>query len=116
LEAKVAFRFNDENERRMSGELLSELRGTVNRKCQSLKGHAIFSQLEASNLVATVGSHDSPASVITGGDIDVALGDIDTLVSLFSCKDCGKYVEAHQAAGKNLIGCKCGKKTLDWKE
>ena len=44
LEVKLPFRFNDKNERRMSGELLSELRATVNRKCPSLKGHASFAK------------------------------------------------------------------------
>jgi len=117
LDVKVSFRFNDENERRMSGELLSELRGTVSRKCPSLKGHAAFSNLEGSNLVATVGSHDNPGETITGGDIDVALADIDALTELFKCKDCGGYVEAdRQVSGQNKITCKCGKKELDWKQ
>jgi hypothetical protein len=81
-EVKTAFRYNDQNERRMTGELLSELRATVNRKCSDLKGDPIFSQLEGSNLIATVGSHDNSES-ITGGDIDVALGDIFALEKFF---------------------------------
>ncbi len=117
LEVKVAFRFNDENEGRMSGELLSELRATVNRKCPQLKEHASFANLEGSNLLATVGSHDNPAKAITGGDIDVALADIAALTDLFTCKDCGKYVEAKQhVPGQNKIACKCGKKQIDWKQ
>ena len=117
LEVKMAFRFNDENERRMSGQLLSELRATLNRKCPPLKGHKAFSNLEGSNLVATVGSHDNPSETITGGDIDVALADIDDLTDLFICKDCGRYVEAAcQNSGQNRITCKCGKKKLDWKQ
>jgi hypothetical protein len=53
LEVKLPFRFNDKNERRMSGELLCELRATVNKKCPPLKGHASFANLEGSNLVVT---------------------------------------------------------------
>lgn len=114
-DVKMAFRYNDQNERRMSGELLSELRSTVNQKCAELKGNPIFSQLEASNLVATIGSHDNPEP-ITGGDIDVALADIDKLAQLFSCQKCGRYVEAeNQLAGKGKITCRCGTKELDWK-
>ena len=117
LEVKLRFRFNDDNERRMSGELLSELRATVNRKCPPLRGDAAFSNLEGSNLVATVGSHDNPDETITGGDIDVALADIDALKDLFTCKDCGRYVEAErQLSGQNKITCKCGKKELNWKQ
>jgi hypothetical protein len=114
-EVKLAFRYNDQNERRMSGELLSELRSTVNYKCAELKGDSVFAQLEGSNLIATVGSHDNSES-ITGGDIDVALGDIATLDKLFSCVKCGRYVEARNiVAGKHKISCKCGCKELDWK-
>jgi hypothetical protein len=114
-DVKLAFRYNDQNERRMSGELLSELRSTVNRKCAELKGAAIFSQLEGSNLIATVGSHDN-VEAITGGDIDVSLSDIETLATLFSCARCGRYVEAKNVLpGKQKITCKCGGKELDWK-
>jgi hypothetical protein len=116
LGVKVAFRFNEENERRMSGELLSELRATVNGKCNSLKGHASFPNLEGSNFIANVGSHDNPRESITEADIDVALADIAALTDLFTCKDCGRYVEARRpVAGKAAITCKCGRKELDWK-
>jgi len=116
LQVKVAFRFNDENEHRMSGELLSALRSSLNSKCVSLKANPIFAQLEGSNLVATIGSHDNPADKITGGDIDVALKDIETLTGLFLCDECGSYVEVdREISGKNKISCRCGKKDLDWK-
>lgn len=115
IEAKTAFRFNDQNERRMSGELLSELRSTVNRKCPSLKGHRIFSDLEGSNLVVTIGSHDNPEA-IAGGDIDVALGDIEKLIGLFECNSCNRYVSAKSVvAGQHTITCKCGRMKLDWR-
>jgi len=115
LEVKVAFRYNDQNERRMSGELMSELRATVNRKCAELKGHEIFSHLEGSNLIATLGSHDNPET-ITGGDIDVALGDIAKLRSLFECQRCRRNVEAKNVVpGQNKISCKCGNKEIEWK-
>jgi recombinational DNA repair ATPase RecF len=117
LEVKLPFRFNDENERRMSGELLSELRATVNRKCPPLKGHASFANLEGSNLIVTVGSHDNPAQTVTGGDIDVALADIAALTDHFTCQDCGRCVEAkRQVPGQDKIACKCGKKQIDWKQ
>jgi len=117
LEVKLPFRFNDDNERRMSGELLSELRGTVSRKCASLKGHPIFQQLEGSSLVANVGSHDNPTEKVADGDIDVALADIDKLISLFKCPHCKRFVEAsRRLSGKDKISCKCGKTELDWKD
>jgi DNA repair exonuclease SbcCD ATPase subunit len=115
LEVKMAFRFNDQNERRMNGELLNELRSTINRKCASLKDHRIFSNLEGSNLVITIGSHDNPEA-IAGGDIDVALADIAMLRELFECKSCNRYVSATFAiAGHQTITCKCGQTKLDWR-
>jgi hypothetical protein len=117
LEVRVPFRFNEGNEQRMSGELLSDLRFTVNRKSPSLKGHVAFSNLEGSNLIATVGSHDNPSETISSGDIDVALSDIDALIHIFRCDGCGRYVEARrQVAGHDKITCKCGKKELEWKQ
>ena len=117
LEVKVAFRYNDENEHRMTGELLSELRATVNRKCPPLKGHSSFANLEGSNLIITVGSHDNPAATITGGDIDVALADIAAVTGHFTCESCGRYVEAgRKVPGQDKISCNCGKKEIEWKQ
>ncbi len=60
---------------------------------------------------------DNPAEPISDGDIDIALNDIDTLAALFTCSDCGKYVEAqHAVSGQNKITCKCGNTELGWKQ
>lgn len=115
LEVKMAFRYNDQNERRMTGELLSELRATINRKSPSLKGHPIFSHMEASSLVASVGSHDNPEAIV-GADIEVALSDLDELNKLFSCSECSRNVMAkNMVPGENSITCKCGKHKIDWR-
>jgi hypothetical protein len=115
LEVKMAFRYNEQNEQRMTGELLSELRSTVNRKSSALKGHQVFANLDASSLIATVGSHDNSKSIV-GADIDVALADIDELNKLFECADCNHYVTARNSvAGEGAISCKCGKHKIDWK-
>lgn len=115
LDVRVPFRFNDLNERRTPDELLSDLEGTINkRKCQQVKDHNIFPKLKASNLVSNIGSHDN-VEQISGGDIDVALEDIDTLVGMFTCKECKRLVNAKlNVPGKKVISCKCGKLMLDW--
>jgi RecF/RecN/SMC N terminal domain len=116
LGVKVAFLYNDRNERRMPGELLSALRATVNEKCTLLKGHAIFAKLEGSNVVGTTGSHDNPIA-LTEGDIDVALQDIDELEQLFRCGDCSGFVERERfVTGNGKIMCKCGRKEIAWKK
>ncbi len=115
LQVKMGFRYNDRNEDRMVGELLSELRSTVNDKAPCLKDHPIFKQIETSNLLGTKGSHDRPKEV-SKGDIDVAVEDIDKLEGLFTCEKCGQLVSRDwfiQAEKK--ITCRCGEKKLDWK-
>ena len=66
---KVAFRYNEINEQRMSQELLSELRSTLNKKCVTLRGPLAgpCPGLEASVLVTNVGSHDRPDMISDGG-------------------------------------------------
>jgi hypothetical protein len=115
LGVKVAFRFNDLNERRMSGELLSALRSTLNKHSSDLAKNPIFSNLNGSNLIVTVGSHDNPQPIVDD-DIDVALEDVDQLAALFSCSNCNQYIQADiTVPGENKISCRCGKSPLEWK-
>ena len=115
LQVKMAFRLNERNEERMTGELLSELRRTLNEKAPTIKDHPIFKQIETSNLLGTKGSHDRPKE-ISKGDIDIALEDIDKLEALFRCEECDHLVsrERHNEVEKKLT-CKCGKHAIDWK-
>jgi RecF/RecN/SMC N terminal domain len=116
LGVKVAFLYNDWNERRMPGELLGALRSTINQKCEPLKGHSIFSKLDGSNIVGTTGSHDNPID-IADADIDVALQDIDELEKLFRCEECGGFVEKERlVTADSRIMCKCGRKAVAWKK
>ncbi len=115
LEVKMAFRYNEHNEERMVGELLSELRRTLNEKNESIKDNPIFSRIETSNFLVTTGSHDRPQD-ISKGDIEVALEDIDALERLFLCTQCNTLVSRKRfmTAEKKII-CKCGELGLDWK-
>ena len=116
LGVKLAFRFNDENERRMGGELLSELRARLKKKSPDILQESVFSRLEACGLVATTGSHDS-GPVVSSGDIDTAYSDVRTLDALFFCEPCGKYVSVEGfVQHEKKIFCPCGKKWLNWKE
>ena len=116
LGVRVPFRFNERNEERTAGELLSDLRSTLNRKAPGLKDHPIFKQIETSNFLGTKSSHDRPKEV-SAGDIDVALEDIDKLEAEFRCAECGRLVETELLIpeGKK-IACRCGTKKLEWKE
>jgi hypothetical protein len=116
LEVKVAFRYNDENERRMSGELISELRSTLKKKSSATLSEPIFSRLEACNLVATTGSHDS-GPVLSTGDIAAVYEDILKFDGIFFCTACGRYVSvANYVNHEKKVFCNCGKKYIEWKE
>ncbi|MDV2495721.1 MAG: hypothetical protein RX316_05855 [bacterium] len=115
MQIKVGFLYNEENERRMCGELISEIEGTVNKKNESIKGNPIFSRLRTSAFVTNIESHDAPP-LVSEGDIQVVLDDIEAFESLFLCGDCNRYVsvELYDHAEKKAY-CKCKKKLLDWK-
>jgi hypothetical protein len=116
LEIKMAFRFNDQNERRMSGELLSELRSTLKKKSPGCLANPAFSRLETCSLVATTGSHDS-GPVLSSGDIATCCEDVLSFDDQFCCRECGAYVAAERFVGhENKAYCKCGKKYIEWKE
>lgn len=115
LEVKMKFLPDGLNERRMIGEMLSELRGKLNRERCNVKDAPILDRLATSSLITTRSSHDSPPFQ-SQGDIQQVMKDIDEFESLFLCPDCKKYVsiEYGDKAGKR-VKCKCGKKGLDWK-
>ncbi len=115
LQVKVAFRFNEINERRMADELISQLRATLNDKSSDIQKTQIFSDLAGSALIANLVSHDN-ADKIVGEDIDVLLEDIEKLVSLFMCEHCGHHIRADAVVpGAKAISCRCGKSQIPWK-
>ncbi len=114
LGAKVSFRYNEDNERRMAGELLSALRGKLNKEKCNKKDEPIFKRLATSSLVTSHTSHDSPPFE-SRGDVNVVREDIEELENHFFCPECKRYVGLEYAdkAGK-LVKCKCGEKELTW--
>jgi recombinational DNA repair ATPase RecF len=116
LEVKMAFRFNDQNERRMPGELLSELRSTLKKKSPETASHPTFSKLETSGLIATTGSHDS-GPVLSSGDIATCCEDVLSFDGQFYCLECETYVSVERYVNhEKKAYCRCGKKKIDWKE
>jgi len=116
LEVKMAFRFNDQNERRMPGELLSELRSTLKKKSPGTLSQPAFSKFETCSLIATAGSHDS-GPVLSSGDIATSCEDVLDFDDQFCRRECGTYVSLERfVSHENRIYCKCGKKMIEWKE
>jgi hypothetical protein len=115
LEVKVAFRFNETNEKRMSSELLSRLRATLYEKSPDLAKDKVFSDLAGSTLIANLDSHDNTFKIV-GGDIDVVVENLEKLSSLFNCAVCNRPIRANiPVPGEKAISCKCGKTKIPWK-
>lgn len=116
LDVRVAFRFNDRNERREVGELLSALRGTVNKKSSDVKSNAVWQRLETCGLLASKNSHH-PGIHLGKGEIQTIIEDIDKLQGLFLCPACGTYVSTKKFSQKDKqVYCSCGRKDLPWND
>lgn len=114
LQVRVAFRYNDVNEKRMPDELLSQLRSTLKSKSRATSELPIFSDLAGSALIANLDSHDNP-DPISNEDVDVLLEDIEKLTSLFICNACDQPVRADAVIpGDKKIACRCGALKLEW--
>jgi hypothetical protein len=114
LEAKLKFRYNDDNERRMAGDLLSALRGKLNKEKCDIKDAPIFKRIGTSSFVTSHTSHHSPPFE-SRGDINQVRKDIEELENLFFCHECHKCVCLEYAdKADKLVNCRCGKKKITW--
>ncbi|NUO07363.1 MAG: hypothetical protein HUU08_01590 [Candidatus Brocadia sp.] len=116
LEAKVRFRFNEDNENRMANELLSELKGKLkDRKCE-LKDQAVFERLNASMFLGNRTSHDSTFTESID-DLKMFYGDVMELEGLFRCDPCNNLISKKCYDNiESTIRCSCGKLKYNWKK
>jgi hypothetical protein len=117
LEAKTSFRFNDQNEKRMSDELLNELRSLINKKSNGLKAQmAIIDRVANSNVLGNLLSHDNLFAPKMG-DLKAFWSDVEGLEDLFNCRDCHTPISTKYFDNvNNRVRCKCGKLVYDWKK
>lgn len=115
LGVPVAFRFNDRNEERMSGELLPALRTYVKNTPLYAANRTLFNDLEASQFIGNQLSHDNTylSAPPQRADVELFLQDIRRLDSLFLCSTCGTYIATeHTPDSANRKRCKCGQLEL----
>lgn len=117
LEAKTSFRFNDQNEKRMSDELLNELRSLINKKSNTLKAQmVIIDRVANSNILGNLLSHDNLFAPKMG-DLKAFWNDMENLESLFNCQHCHAYVSTKYFDNVNSrVRCRCGKIAYDWEK
>lgn len=120
IEAKVAFRFDGQNEERMLSELLTSVQGTVNKHSPTdLKTkNNIDRILGMPMFIGNKTSHDDKFKENIS-DLEVFWDDVKQLVKTFYCGEekCKSFVAMKfYDTAKNQIRCKCGKVCYDWKK
>ena len=120
LEVKVKFLYNDANEDRMCYELLTELKGKMNKHAaQEMRDDQTLARLIASSFIGSKASHDSSFDP-TIGDLSGFWRDIRQLESMLccdeeSCKHRSVSLKYYDNVRKT-VNCGCGKLSYSWKK
>lgn len=119
IEAQVAFRYNEINEKRMAPELLDAVHSRISKKGNGLKDKANIQKLKGMPMfVANVTSHNNEFSESIE-DLATIWEDIEETIHVFYCEEenCRTFISVKYFDNvKNKIRCKCGKLTYDWKQ
>ncbi len=120
IEAGLAFRFNNKNEERMMNELLSSIKGRVNKQSPAdlRTKNNIDSILASPILIGNKTSHDNTFKENIN-DLDVFWEDVKKLIKTFYCSEakCKSFVAMKNFDNVNSkIRCNCGSVIYDWKK
>lgn len=115
IEAKVAFRFNEVNEKRMVSELLDSVQSKLKASIE-LKALADIPKIKGMPmLLGNTTSHDNEFQESIE-DLEVMWEDVKTLIHCFFCSDCNKFISIKYCDSvEKKIRCGCGKLSYDWK-
>ena len=116
IEAKVAYRNNDINEKRMAPELLDAVQSKLSKSSKELKTRADIPKIQRMPMfVGNTTSHDNKFQESIE-DLDAMWEDIKKLVNHFYCSDCDKFlsIKFYDRVDKK-IRCGCGKLKYEWK-
>ncbi|MDR4505612.1 MAG: AAA family ATPase [Candidatus Scalindua sp.] len=119
IEARVAFKYNGINEKRMASELLDAVHRQISKKGNGLKDKANIQKLKGMSMfLANITSHDNEFSESIG-DLAAIWEDVENTVQTFYCdeKKCKKFISIKYFDNvESKIRCGCGKLTYDWKK
>jgi DNA repair exonuclease SbcCD ATPase subunit len=116
LEAKVAYKNNDSNEKRVASELLDSLQNKVSKASPELKESADIPKIKGIPLLlGNVASHDNPFQESVE-DLEVVWEDIKDLLHKFYCNECSKFISlSFYDSVEKKIRCGCAKLKYNWK-
>ena len=117
IDAQVAFRYNEINEKRMAPELFDAVYARISKKSNGLKDKANIQRLKGMPMfVANVTSHDNEFTESIE-DLAAIWDDIQKTIHIFFCDECSKFISIKYFDNvENKIRCGCGKLKYDWKK
>jgi len=116
IEVKMPYRSNETNEKRMCGEMLSHLKGELNKQpSKNIFEKSIDQFLNNSLFVANKGSHYDTFQPRLG-DFKSFWDDVKNFEILFFCGKCNHVISLEYYENvEKVIRCKCGEKKYEWK-
>jgi len=117
IEAKVAYRNNDINEKRMAPELLDAVQSKLAKASKELKEKADIPKIKGMPMfIGNTTSHDNSFQESIE-DLEAIWGDVKDLIHNFYCSDCDKFLSLKFYDNvENKIRCGCGNLKFDWKK
>jgi hypothetical protein len=117
IEAQVAFRYNEFNEKRMASELLDAVHSRISKKGDELKDKANIPRIKGMPMfIGNISSHDSNFNVSIE-DLEVMWEGIGETIQTFYCNDCETFISVKYFDNvENKIRCRCSNLAYDWKE
>lgn len=117
VEAKVAYRNNDVNEKRMAPELLDAVQSKLSKSSKELKDAADIPKIKGMPMFVgnTTSHHNEFQESIE--DLDAMWEDVKKTIHCFYCPDCDKFVSLKfYDTVEKKIRCGCAKLKYDWKK
>ena len=117
LEAKVAYRNNDINEKRMAPELLDAVQSKLSKASKELKTIADIPKIKGMPMfLGNTTSHDNDFQESIE-DLDAIWEDIKKLIHCFYCPNCDKFISLKYFDNvEKKIRCGCANLKYEWKK
>lgn len=117
LEAKVSYRNNDINEKRMAPELLDAVQSKLSKASKELKEKTDIPKIKGMPMfIGNTTSHDNSFQESIE-DLEAIWEDVKDLIHNFYCSDCDKFLSLKFYDNvENKIRCGCGNLKYDWKK
>jgi DNA repair exonuclease SbcCD ATPase subunit len=117
IEAKVSYRNNDVNEKRMAPELLDAVQSKLSKASKELKEKTDIPKIKGMPIfIGNTTSHDNSFQESIE-DLEAIWEDVKGLIQNFYCSDCDKFLSLKFYDNvERKIRCGCGNLKYDWKK